>query len=83
MARIAGCCAQGADLSPEEVTRLNMDKSALLQRLIEEYGGNALMLLGELQVSTHITCCAVGFERTQYLTRSCEEVYTVLGAPRP
>ena len=45
------CCAQSADLSPEEVTRLNMDKSALLQRLIQEYGGDPLMLLGELQVS--------------------------------
>ena len=44
-------CAQGAELSPEELTRLNMDKSALLQRLIQEYGGDALMLLGELQVS--------------------------------
>lgn len=49
-----GCsaAAQGAELSPEELTRLNMDKSALLQQLIQEYGGDALMLLGELQVSS-------------------------------
>lgn len=50
--------AQGADLSPEEATRLNMDKSALLQQMIDrEYGGNPLMLLGELQVGTYIANC--------------------------
>ena len=47
--------AQGADLSPEEVTRLNMDKSALLGHLIDsQYGAEAVMLLGELQVSNSL-----------------------------
>ena len=42
---------QGSDLSPAEVTRLNMDKSALLQQVVDkEYGGDPQMLLGELQV---------------------------------
>ena len=42
---------QGPDLSPAEVTRLNMDKSSLLQQVVDrEYGGDPQMLLGELQV---------------------------------
>ena len=42
---------QGPNLSPAEVTRLNMDKSALLQQVVDkEYGGDRQMLLGELQV---------------------------------
>ena len=46
---------QGTNLSPEEITRLNMDKSALLQQLVQEYNGEPLMLLGELQVICHCT----------------------------
>lgn len=46
-----GQCMQGADMCPAEVTRLNMDKSALLQSMIgREYGRDPQMLLGELQV---------------------------------
>lgn len=41
-------------MSPAEVTRLNMDKSALLQSMIgREYGGDRQMLLGELQVRNY------------------------------
>ena len=52
---------QGPDLIPAEVTRLNMDKSALLQQVVDrEYGGDPEMLLGELQVclcAALWTCC--------------------------
>ena len=57
-------------MSPEELTRLNMDKSALLRRLIEEYGGEALMLLGELQVSISQTLYSMSLSRTKIL-RCC------------
>ena len=52
---------QGPDLSPAEVTRLNMDKSALLQQVVDrEYDRDPQMLLGELQVrlcAALWTCC--------------------------
>lgn len=42
---------QVAGLSPQELTQLNMDKTRLLEKLIaDEYGGNADIMLGELQV---------------------------------
>jgi hypothetical protein len=42
---------QGAGKNPAEITRMNMDKSALLQSMIDkEYSGDPHMLLGELQV---------------------------------
>ena len=42
---------QVAGLSPQELTQLNLDKTRLLEELIaDEYGGNADIMLGELQV---------------------------------
>lgn len=43
---------QAAGLSPKELTQLNLDKTQLLEKLIADgYGGNADIMLGELQVS--------------------------------
>ncbi|CAL8470508.1 g10050 [Coccomyxa elongata] len=42
--------AKVAGLTPQELTQLNMDKTRLLDTLIaDEYGGNADIMLGELQ----------------------------------
>ena len=42
---------QVAGLSPGELTELNLDKSRLLEQVIKtQCGGNADLLLGELQV---------------------------------
>ncbi len=39
-------------LSPEDLTRLNMDKSALLQQLLRaDYSSQTRLFLGELQFS--------------------------------
>lgn len=52
---------QGQGLSPQELTALNLDKSALLEQIIEkEYGGKEDHLLGELQVSPkEVHCCVL------------------------
>ena len=53
---------QGTGLTPQEVTQLNLDKSRLLDEVIAElYGGNADIMLGELQV-THVPRVLTGMK---------------------
>ena len=49
---------QVTGLTPQELTQLNLDKSRLLDEVIADlYGGDADIILGELQVTPGPSAC--------------------------